>query len=280
MKLFEKSCPNCGAELKFNLNDKEVTCNYCRKSYVIEKDNDAPKELSSEDFQFNEIAGAVKTFSIIHFIITFFIIVFIIGVTIFIFINANSQMKNNNNDSKITNNSSSTDDVDDMNDLLDVIKGDTKSNNNYVTKYSDIDEETKNEFIGSSKSALEDAISFYKDNFMYPVKTSWTYVGSYYLVSNKDVTYNYNYLYNVYKITYVINKKNVDYYGAVRYNDIKLSSDTKIVANMNGKVEAPMHNGNVGEYTFGYESNKDLYNKLIRNNIEDYTVELAGEVVE
>lgn len=261
MKLFEKSCPNCGAELKFNLNDKEVTCNYCRKSYVIEKDNDAPKELSSEDFQFNEIAGAVQTFSIAHFMIIFFAFVLIIGGAIFMFNTVDSQMRNTNN--------SSTNNI-----------GDTKVNNNYVTKYSDIDEETKNEFISSSKSALEDAISFYKDKFMYPIKTNWTYVGSYYLVSNTDVTHSYNYLYNVYKITYVINKENVDYYGAVRYNDIKLSSDNKIVANMNGKVEAPMHNGNVGEYTFGYESNKDLYNKLIRNNIEDYTVELAGEVVE
>ncbi len=29
IRLIQKSCPNCGANLKFNVNDESVTCDYC-----------------------------------------------------------------------------------------------------------------------------------------------------------------------------------------------------------------------------------------------------------
>ena len=38
MKLIEKKCPNCGAELKFDKDDTEVKCNYCETNYEIQRD--------------------------------------------------------------------------------------------------------------------------------------------------------------------------------------------------------------------------------------------------
>ena len=38
MKLVEKKCPNCGAGLKFDENDTNVTCEYCNKMYYLQKD--------------------------------------------------------------------------------------------------------------------------------------------------------------------------------------------------------------------------------------------------
>ncbi len=38
MKLIEKKCPNCGASLSFNSEDKEITCKYCNISFEIEKE--------------------------------------------------------------------------------------------------------------------------------------------------------------------------------------------------------------------------------------------------
>ena len=38
IKLITKKCPNCGANLKFNMSDTSVTCEYCGTHAVIEHD--------------------------------------------------------------------------------------------------------------------------------------------------------------------------------------------------------------------------------------------------
>lgn len=38
MKFVEKKCPNCGAGLKFDDNATSVICEYCNKSYYIQRD--------------------------------------------------------------------------------------------------------------------------------------------------------------------------------------------------------------------------------------------------
>ena len=40
MKLIEKKCPKCGADLSFDINSKEVTCNYCKTSFEIDRSDD------------------------------------------------------------------------------------------------------------------------------------------------------------------------------------------------------------------------------------------------
>jgi DNA-directed RNA polymerase subunit RPC12/RpoP len=40
MKMIEKTCPNCGANIEFNKGDEKVKCEYCKKSYVIEEDKE------------------------------------------------------------------------------------------------------------------------------------------------------------------------------------------------------------------------------------------------
>ena len=39
MKLIEKKCPNCGAALEFSEKDKSCKCDYCHRSFEIERDN-------------------------------------------------------------------------------------------------------------------------------------------------------------------------------------------------------------------------------------------------
>ena len=39
MKIIEKKCPNCGAGLEFNENDKSCRCEYCKRSFEIEREN-------------------------------------------------------------------------------------------------------------------------------------------------------------------------------------------------------------------------------------------------
>lgn len=40
MKIIEKTCPNCGANIEFNKGDEKVQCSYCKKTYVIEEEKE------------------------------------------------------------------------------------------------------------------------------------------------------------------------------------------------------------------------------------------------
>ena len=94
MKLVEKKCPNCGANINFGINDKEVKCNYCHTSFTIEKDltnidevmemgkENLDKVLNSASFSLNvkEVKKVSKAIMIISGII------FVIAICFFVFI--------------------------------------------------------------------------------------------------------------------------------------------------------------------------------------------------
>jgi len=73
MKLVEKKCPNCGASIKFNDDDKETVCNYCHTSFDIEKD---PAEKLMDSFNLH--AKTIRTVSKGVFITTAIIFIFIL----------------------------------------------------------------------------------------------------------------------------------------------------------------------------------------------------------
>ena len=82
MRIIEKKCPNCGASLEFNENAKSCKCDYCKRSFEIERDNIDKKSIKPENFNLSELKGPLKIFSasvIIISIITFIII----GIVIF-----------------------------------------------------------------------------------------------------------------------------------------------------------------------------------------------------
>ncbi len=87
MKLVEKKCPNCGANIEFNAENKTVTCNYCSTTFEVERDIE--KELKEEIvLRFKETRKIGKTISI--FAIVMFIVVAII--MIFVFVTMSSRM--------------------------------------------------------------------------------------------------------------------------------------------------------------------------------------------
>ena len=79
MKLIEKKCPNCGANLKFDKDDKEVSCKYCNASYEIQRDPDL-NELINNVFNQNDFILHRKMVS------NFGKVVIILSIIIFIFI--------------------------------------------------------------------------------------------------------------------------------------------------------------------------------------------------
>ena len=87
MKLVEKKCPNCGANIEFNAENKTVTCNYCNTTFEVERDLE--KELKEEIvLRFKETRKISKTMIIV--IITMFIV--ISAIIIFMFMNMSSRM--------------------------------------------------------------------------------------------------------------------------------------------------------------------------------------------
>ena len=81
MRIVEKKCPNCGASLEFDENAKSCKCDYCKRTFEIERDNHG----INVDFNLSELKGPMKVFTsvtIIVSIITFIIIgtvIFLIG---------------------------------------------------------------------------------------------------------------------------------------------------------------------------------------------------------
>lgn len=89
MKLIEKKCPNCGANLEFGENDKTCKCDYCKRSFEIERDENTNTNNLSEQFNLNEtgktfakVAGITMLMPIIVFFMIVLAIIIIAVITI------------------------------------------------------------------------------------------------------------------------------------------------------------------------------------------------------
>lgn len=76
MRLIEKKCPNCGASLSFGDTDKSCKCEYCKRSFEIERNND--------NFSLNELKTPAKFLGV--YLIGSYISSAIVGIIVFIII--------------------------------------------------------------------------------------------------------------------------------------------------------------------------------------------------
>ena len=80
MKFKEKKCPNCGADLEFSETDKTCKCQYCKRSFEIERDL---SDIEKFNLVYDKIHKPMKMFFIIPLaifcIIFIFVVVMIIG---------------------------------------------------------------------------------------------------------------------------------------------------------------------------------------------------------
>ncbi len=103
MRLIEKKCPNCGANINFNVSDKEVKCGYCNTVFAIERDitdidevvergkENIDKILNSESFKLSP--KDVKKISTTIMIIAGIIFLIVICIFVFIIINVIKQTR-------------------------------------------------------------------------------------------------------------------------------------------------------------------------------------------
>ena len=97
MKLIEKACPKCGANLEFEPGAKEVKCSYCNKEFIIDgnENNNMGKETSPDDIQLVSKLG--KGVTIMAIVIIFAIVFFIIGSVAFGMFNKDSIINKSDN---------------------------------------------------------------------------------------------------------------------------------------------------------------------------------------
>ena len=77
MKLIEKKCPNCGASLSFNENDKSCACQYCKRTFEIERDTD---NLDKFILVYDAMRKPFKMFFLIPAIFIFVVAIIIFAV--------------------------------------------------------------------------------------------------------------------------------------------------------------------------------------------------------
>lgn len=84
MKIIEKKCPNCHANLEFDVGEVNVKCPNCRRAYAIEYDKDfvdPEVQLKAKDIQL-KLMGDFEKARKFHKV--FFIIVLCIIAAVFI----------------------------------------------------------------------------------------------------------------------------------------------------------------------------------------------------
>ena len=73
MRIVEKKCPNCGASLEFDENAKSCKCEYCKRSFEIERENNT----FGGDYNYSLTEKTFNVFLLISFIVVFVFIGFV-----------------------------------------------------------------------------------------------------------------------------------------------------------------------------------------------------------
>lgn len=273
MKLVEKKCPNCGAGLSFNDSDTSVKCEYCNKTYYIEKDEKKSAQLDDahlgDAYKFlNEVGKPIATgfaFAHIAIVLFFFVVFIIISVIIFSIVRSSAHTSNPIEEELNPPVDSYIESVFETPDDL--------SEPNYVTAMSQIDSISLEVLHDKSVSQLS---SYHMNNKSYTTG-DWVSCGSYLLVSKNT---SGNLFYDVFKHTYKNTRtgKKVVLYAAVMYNNLELTEDNVVDNTQNGKAYAPSVNldGDSLNFAWGYESVEKLYNSLIRDKMSQYSLESSN----
>ena len=238
MRLYEKKCPNCGASLEFDENAKSCKCDYCKRTFEVERDNVDSKKPTAADFNLSELKGPLKAFGLtfagiqIFFFVFTFILIGFFGVMIF---------KTGFSEGKLYTNVSEFSNSD----------------------FGDFDNKAYHTIFTN-----DDGLDDYHLNMS--VKREKVYLA--YDKKNKK-----NIIYTVYKARYekAFDKENVyTIYVPIKYEDLYKKSSALTFQLDNGKVDAPEYYFNLehSEYSYGYQSMDELEIKLINPLEDDYKV--------
>lgn len=234
MKLIEKTCPKCGANLGFKPGDKEVKCSYCNKEFIIEgnENNNGSGELAPENIKLVSKFGKF----VVAIVIISFVVLLIIGVVTFNMFFKNFWTTNSDNWYEKSNNG-----IDDNEDLDD----------NILKSVNDISTEDQKKIEEKSLVILKKWNEKRSDISLNEYKNL-----GYYLVYDNFGTD----IYNVYELNYNINGINHVIYAGVKYMHVNYNNKTVSVGN--GSIFGSILIYDTYYSLWGYESVKDLYNDI------------------
>lgn len=274
MRLIEKKCPNCGAELKFGFEDKETKCEYCGKSFEIERTTEEKKDLyNADNYKIFEDATQTISKGLGVFFLIPVIFIFVVGIIIFVSLrifSARPSHETKVEERKIVDNET----IEEMNKKEEEYQKtaeDKLKEAGFVLSFSDLSKQNISDIKDNSISILNKELER-NDAFLFPYG-KWSYVGMYLVTNDRG-----NNLFDVYKINFKINGKQYAYYAGIRYLGVKVI-DGKLAMDMNGFIlgSSNMRSGKY-RYTFGYDSTKDFFNKNIRGLLGSNKIQTTGDV--
>ena len=258
MRLVEKKCPNCGANLEFGEKDKSCKCNYCHRAYEIERDESLNVGDIAEQFNLSEFKGPLKTIGIIHIVITIFIFLIAFGVfgsIAFGFFKTQKKISSEFDEGSIISKDSNKKDekkyISDINELTN-------------DDYEDIDNDASSHINHIGEGVNDAHHSYSMDGNLHREKT--------YVASKKDDSGNV--IVSIYKAYYkdFFNQTNrYTVYIPIVYENIKLNDFDKF---KNPQVKAPefYFNSEKTSYTYGYGSIEQAEEGIIKPLEADYKV--------
>ena len=238
MRIIEKKCPNCGASLSFDENDKSCKCDYCKRAFEIERDLD---DVEKFNLIYDTVSKPFKLFSIIPFV---FASIFIIFIALMIFLN----VFNNNSNSKSNSNS----------------KGSIVSEDALLHSIEEI-ENFDYSFIDTTSTIAISGED--KTLFDFHMKGSMKRETMYLLYNDKA-----NRLIPVYKVIYSNGETTYNLYVPVIYNNIHKESVAHDIGNPN--ISAPIYYFNMdhSEYAVGYDNLDKLYEEVVKPLENEFTL--------
>lgn len=248
MRLIEKKCPNCGASLEFNENDKSCKCSYCKRAFEIERD-DFQKDLANQ-FNLKPVEVGL-TFSIFTFLPIFiFVLLFIVFVSYQIFSNFRSDKYSNFEKNQT--------------------EYDVDVSNELVTDISELSSVDLGHITSSSKLLISSRGEGANDSHHSYLKNGQDILEKQYVAYKSDS----NYVISIFRTTFhdFFNQENsFVIYVPVVFENVKKN----VVFSLgNGKVSAPEYyfNAERTSYTYGYASFDEAYNGVVKVLENDYKI--------
>lgn len=252
MKLIEKKCPNCGASLEFNDTDKSCKCEYCKRTFEIERDLD---KVESKDYTQQFILSEIPaTLTIIPFFlgIAIFIVAFLL---IFTIIFLGFKTMHNNSESFNSNFFKDFDEEIEEQTEIKYFKDISELNNDY---YSKIDFAAKMK-ISRTGNGVNDT------NHSYKMDGDPKRIKSYVLYKDES-----NYVIVVYQAIYYdfFNPDNrYTVYVPLLYENATMNSYNVF---QNPQIDTPEYyfNDEKTSYTYGYTNIDDIYNNVVKTHVD------------
>lgn len=236
MKLIEKKCPNCGANLSFSDTDKSCKCEYCKREFEIERNNNINTKNIGDNYDLID-PKIMKGISLTAGIV----IILIAVISIFTIFTA-----------------------------FKFISGSLKNYDSFVKDVSSLSSEDIGDIDFNARAKISDNAEG-KNDTSHSYSVSGTKIREKLIVAHKKGS---NKIISIYKVPYhdfFHQELTFTVYVPVVYNNVK-SDVTFSLGDV--KIDAPEYyfDNEKTSYTYGYASYEEAYNNVVKPLEKEYKI--------